>query len=203
MHSSCGENGETRKGIMERGKRKNVMQNFVRLSIVHLQFSQCAFFTLCLIFLTDFALRGTVPSVLFFGFWCCSLVCLPTCLLLLADGVGTRLSLTHTRHIFLPIFANLCIVHISFASSLMKSFHIKFRCDRCKCTEFSMFANGVYSTGICFGHYCLSMCLDVPIAAAAVVAIALSFSPPLCVYVAIVIVVFVHQVFVFVDLKQL
>lgn len=152
---------------MERGKRKNVMQNFVRLSIVHLQFSQCAFFTLCLIFLTDFALRGTVPSVLFFWIsvlFACLLAYLLACLLLLAGGIGTRLSLTHTRHIILPIFANLCIVHISFASSLMKSFHIKFRCDRCKCTEFSMFANGVYSTGICFGHYCLSMCLDVPIA---------------------------------------
>lgn len=191
---------------MERGKRKNVMQNFVRLSIVHLQFSQCAFFTLCLIFLTDFALRGTVPSVLFFGFWRCSLVCLPTCLLacccwLVVLALGF-LSLTPAIS-FCP-FLRIC------ASCIFRSLHLWWRVSISSFDVIDANAqNFLCLLMVCtvpeyaldtIASQCVWMC---PLLAAAVVAIALSLSPPLCVYVAIVIVVFVHQVFVFVDLKQL
>lgn len=122
---------------MERGKRKNVMQNFVRLSIVHLQFSQCAhfFFHAMPNFFNRFCIACNVPFLcaLFFllsvvvvvvdhsrigvvRLFASSCVCELLLLLLLLLLFGVFLSLTPIHLSFMPIF-RICVhrVHI-FAS---------------------------------------------------------------------------------------
>lgn len=127
----------------------------VRLSIVHLQFSQC-FFHAVPNFFYRFRVAVAFLSIYFF----------------IRPQFFLRLSFPFC----FSIFEFVRCAHI-FASSLMKSFHIKFRVIDAN-VQNSMFANGVCSVTA-------ASAVATAVAAAAVVAI----------------VVFADQVFVFVDLK--